>query len=153
MTGERFTLDTNVLVYALDSKAGARHRTASHIISRAVLLDCVLTLQAVSEFFSVATRKTIVPRRDAAAQAIDWMEMFQVVPASASAVRTALAEAVRRRTSYWDALLIATAAEAGCSAVLTEDLSDGATLFGVRVVHPFAGEVLSDNAQRLLEGD
>jgi predicted nucleic acid-binding protein len=63
---------------------------------------------------------------DAAAQVNDWLSIFPLIAASASAVRAALADAVARRRSYWDALLIATAGEAGCTLILTEDLRHGA---------------------------
>ena len=56
--------------------------------------------------------------------------------------------------SYWDALLFAAAAEAGCTAIVTEDLSDGELLKGVRVVHPFAAEdELPDQVRSLLGMD
>ena len=66
--------------------------------------------------------------------------MFPIVCASAEAVTAALEHVVAGRTSYWDALLITTAAEAGCSAILTEDMADGTTLSGVRIINPFAGD-------------
>jgi len=37
---ERFTLDTNLLVYTIDSAAGARHDAAGQIVQPAVRLDC-----------------------------------------------------------------------------------------------------------------
>ena len=135
---ERFTLDTNLLVYAIDSAAGIRHQLSCEIIQYAVRLDCWLTLQAVSEFYAAVSRKRIVPPADAAAQAIDWLELFPCAAASNSAVRTALADAAAGRASYWDALLLATAGEAGCVAVLTEDLAGGAELGGIRIHNPFA---------------
>jgi predicted nucleic acid-binding protein len=135
---ERFTLDTNLLVYAIDSAAGTRHRLARDIIEQAVRVDCWLTLQAVSEFYAAVSQKGIVPARDAAAQASDWLELFPCAAASESAVRTALADAAAGRASYWDALLVATAAEAGCVTILTEDLGDGAELGGVRIHNPFS---------------
>jgi hypothetical protein len=49
-------------------------------------------------------------------------DLFPCAAASNSAVRTALADAAAGRASYGDALLLATAGEAGCVAVLTEDL-------------------------------
>lgn len=73
---ERFTLDTNLLVYAIGSAAGARHDAAGQIIQHAVRLDCWLTLQAVSEFYTAATRKGIVQPPDAAAQAADCLDLF-----------------------------------------------------------------------------
>lgn len=150
MSASRFTLDTNVLVYALDRRAEDRHRLAATIIDRAVLVDCWLTLQSISEFFAVSCRRSIVPVPEAVAQVQDWLEMFPTAPASAEAIRSALALAAAGRASYWDALLLATAHEAGCTAILTEDLADGATLGGVRIINPFAGTTLSAAAEALL---
>ena len=79
------------------------------------------------------------------------MDLFPTAAASASAVRTALRIASAGHASYWDALLLATAAEAGCVAVLTEDLADGTTLAGVRIINPFAGDALSPDAEALLK--
>jgi predicted nucleic acid-binding protein len=147
----RFTLDTNLLVYAIDSTAGPRHEIAVEIVQRAARLDCWLTLQAVSEFYAVATRKGIVPPPDAAAQAADWLKLFPCAAASAAAVRIALGDAVAGRASYWDALLIATAGEAGCVWILTEDLADGTDASGVHVHNPFsASGGLTEEARSLL---
>ena len=148
---ERFTLDSNLLVYAIDSANANRHQLSREIIQRAVRLDCWLTLQAVSEFYAAVSRKGIVPPADVAAQAIDWLELFPCAAASDGAVRAALADAAAGRASYWDALLLATAGEAGCVAILTEDLADGAQLSGVRIHNPFAAEGgLTGAARRLL---
>jgi len=149
--GGRFTLDANLLVYSVDNAAGTRHRLAREIVDRAVECGCWLTLQALGEFYVAATRKGMAPPVEAAAQAADWLDVFPTVAASPAAVRAALAEAAAGRTSYWDALLIATAAEAGCTAVLTEDMSDGSVLSGVRVHNPFTptGE-LTETARQLL---
>jgi predicted nucleic acid-binding protein len=147
---ERFTLDTKILFYSVDVQAGLRHTLAAAIIEQAVACDCWLTLQAVSEFYFSVTRKRVMPVGAAAAQARDWLDMFTPVSSSPEAVRTALALAADGRASYWDALLVATAAEAGCTAILAEDLSDGAMLAGVRIVHPFDGPGLSGAARALL---
>src|SRR5437868_7770651 len=85
--GARFTLDTNLLVYSLDSAAGARHEVALEIVDRAVQSDCWLTLQALSEFHAAVTRKGIVSPAEAAEQVVDWLELFPTVAASAAAIR------------------------------------------------------------------
>jgi predicted nucleic acid-binding protein len=64
-----------------------------------------------------------------------------------------LASASAGRASYWDALLVATAAGAGCTTILTEDMSDGTVLHGVRILNPFAGDGLTEAAEALLSGD
>jgi predicted nucleic acid-binding protein len=150
MSGDRFTLDTNILVYAMDGQMGERQMSAVRIIDLARRADCWLTLQAVSEFYAAVTRKRVIAAVAARDQALDWLAMFPATSASATAVRRALALAVSRRASYWDALLLYTAAETGCSAMLTEDLADGTTVGGVRIINPFAGPALSPAAEALL---
>ena len=151
MSAERFTLDTNVLVYSVDSSAGPRHDVAVRIVERAALLGSCLTLQAVSEFFVTTTRKGMVSQVRAAEMAKAWLKLFPIVCASADAAASALDEVVAGRASYWDALLVATAAKAGCSAILTEDMADGTLLGGVRVVNPFTDLGLSEAADQLLQ--
>ena len=154
MSDRRFTLDTNVLVYALDRASGDRQTVASQIIARAPFVECWLTLQSISEFYFAMTRKRLTASiAEARDQALDWLDMFPTIPASATAVRAALATASSGRASYWDALLVHTAAEAGCAAILTEDLAADTTLAGVRVINPFAGATLSTGAEALLAID
>ncbi len=152
MSDERFTLDTNILVYSMDSSAGWRRQAALEVIGRAAVRDCALTLQSVSEFFWVAKRKDLMPSDKAAAQASDWLDVFPIAAASRSATKAALATSVAGQLSYWDGLLLATAAEAGCTAILTEDMADGAVLHGVRIINPFGAGGLTAEAERLLGG-
>ena len=159
----RFTLDTNVLVHCVDAVAGRRHETARQVIELAAAHgSCRLTLQAVSEFHAAATRKGLMQPADAAAQGADWLELLpSPIPASTGAVRAALLVAATGRLSYWDALLLATAAEGGCEAILTEDMASGALVEGIRVINPFdtdgdlspaARDVLRVRGQPFLSG-
>jgi predicted nucleic acid-binding protein len=150
MTTERFSLDTNILVYAADRAAGERHERALEILDRAVRRDCVLTLQALAEFFHVTTRKRMVARTDAAMQLRDWATEFPTVSADSDALLTALEFAVQRRFGWWDALLLATAERHGCELVLSEDMQDGARLGGVTILDPFVGEELPERVAALL---
>jgi predicted nucleic acid-binding protein len=150
MSGEAFTLDTKILVYSIDSSAGFRHALAREIVDESAGRNCRLTLQAVSEFYALVMCKGVIARREAAAQAEDFLLLFPTSSSSPMAVRNALGMSVAGRASYWDALLAATAAEAGCTAILTEDLKDGALLLGVRIIHPFAGNRIGPEANVLL---
>jgi predicted nucleic acid-binding protein len=124
----RFTLDTNLLVYSVDQGEAVKHPLAAQILLAAPHVDCWLTLQALSEFYWAISRKRIMPLSEAAAQIDDWLIYFPTASASSGAVQASVAHAVAGPASYWDALLVATAAEAGCTLILTEDLQDGATL-------------------------
>jgi predicted nucleic acid-binding protein len=141
-----------VLVYAVDNRARVKHDVARRIILAAARCDCYLTLQAVSEFYVAVSRKRIVPDALAAERAADWLTAFRCVAVSEQAIRAALPLAVAGRASYWEALLVTTAAEAGCGAVLTEDMADGAALCGVRIHNPFSGNgELTDLTRQLLD--
>jgi predicted nucleic acid-binding protein len=153
MSARIFTLDTNILVYSVDLAAGARHQISRQIVTQARLRACCLTLQSISEFYAAVTRKGMMRPEEAVPVAEAMLNLFQIATASTSVVRIAFRIASAGQASYWDALLLATAADAGCTAILTEDLADGATLAGVRIINPFAGSALSPAAEALLNSE
>jgi predicted nucleic acid-binding protein len=129
-----------------------KHDVARQIMLAAARGDCCLTLQAVAEFYAAVSRKRIVRDELAAERAADWLTAFRCVAVSERAVRAALPLAVAGRASYWDALLVTTAAEAGCRVILTEDMADGAMLGGVQIHNPFTADgQLTDLTRQLLE--
>jgi predicted nucleic acid-binding protein len=103
-TGERFTLDANVLVYAVDTKAGERHRLACEILDdSAAAGTCVLTLQALAEFFSVATRKGRMPIAQAIGQVRDLQAVFPVAAATPATLNDAVTALSKHGIAFWDA--------------------------------------------------
>jgi predicted nucleic acid-binding protein len=42
------------------------------------------------------------------------------------------------RLSFWDALIVATAAKAGVASILSEDLNSGQVISGIRIRNPFS---------------
>jgi predicted nucleic acid-binding protein len=48
---------------------------------------------------------------------------------------------------------VVTAAEVGCTAILTENLANGKILHDVRLLNPFAGAGIAPDGQSLLTGD
>ncbi len=150
MIVERFTLDTNVLIYAVDLDAGWKHDLAVEVIDRAAERNCVLAVQALAEFFVAVTRKGLLRRAEAADLVRRHIAVYPIVSAGADSFVTALAQAEIGRLSLWDAMLVATAGAAGCTAMLSEDMHDGAKFAGITVHNPFAGQALSATARRLL---
>ena len=144
------TFGSNVLVYA--AQAGdPRQEAALELLQLASGGRCVRTLQALGEFFFAATRKKLATRPAAAAQVRRWTTAFPApIAASAAAVVAAMDAAAEGRFSYWDALLLATAAEAGCAAAISEDMADGAALGTIRVVPAFAEGGVNPAARALL---
>ncbi|MDF2974299.1 MAG: putative nucleic-acid-binding protein contains domain [Microvirga sp.] len=150
MSAERYSIDTNILVYSVDRREGEKHLRALDVMERSVDLDCVLTAQALAEFVVAATRRRMLSKPHAIAQARDWRLLFPVVTASALALDAALAAFEAGRFGLWDALLLATAREAGCTTLLSEDMRDGAALDGITVRNPLRGGELPDDLRSLL---
>ena len=137
MRDRRLSLDTNILVYAMDRDAGERHALASEIVDRAVDSDCVLTLQSLCEFYAAVTGKGKMPRKEAEAQINDWLELFPVASATPKSLVKALKAVIEHGFSFRDALIWAVVAEAGVALLLSEDFQHTRVLEGVQFCNPF----------------
>jgi len=140
-------LDTNILVYAIDTAAGSRHTSAGTLIERVLLGGrAILILQTMTEFYSVATRRFRIPSRDALLF-LDELRAVLSVHAADERDFDRATRGDRHGMSFWDALLWATADRVGVRYLLSEDFQDGRTLGGVTFVDPFKG----GNARLLAE--
>ena len=142
MSGDRRRfLDTNVLVYAFDVAAPADKRDkAQRLVEEAILGDNLCcSAQVLSEFFVTVTRKgTRLMPAEQAGGIVNQLRSICIVDIDAALVLRGIEVHQRHQTSYWDGLIIAAAERAGCSTVLSEDLSDGQDYGGVTVLNPFA---------------
>ena len=107
----------------------------------------IVSTQVLLELYSVLTRTfdpglTAVQARAVLAEAAT----LPVVPADADLVMRATLTAQGHQLSIWDAMIVEAAAEAGCDELWTEDLAAGIELRGVRVVNPFTGVQVGDQA-------
>jgi predicted nucleic acid-binding protein len=150
MSDERFTLDANILVYAVDAREGRKRELATDIIAAAVGHDCPLALQVVGEFYVATVTKLKLDAEDAAARAAQLIAGFDTFGYSAHAVRAALEEAPKGRFSYWGGVLLASAAEAGCTTIFSEDMADGARFGSIAIANPFRRDGLAPHAKAVL---
>ena len=130
-------VDTNVLLYAAStdpSEAGKRTE------ARRVLSDeaFAFSVQVAQEFFVNATRKLTPALSSADALAF----LKGINPATVVAIDYELFEEAtkiqqRFQISYWDAAIVAAAKRVNCGTLYSEDLSEGQSYGGVRVVNPF----------------
>ena len=134
----RAFLDTNVLVYLFDRDEPAKEQRARDILERAEPGELALSTQVLSEFYVTTTRKLKPPLNPKfTTQVIDWLGFLRVVPIDIALVKSALQISQLAQLSYWDGLIVAAAAQAGCGLLLTEDLNDGQEINSVRVENPF----------------
>ena len=78
------------------------------------------------------------------------MDAFATVGAGDTALAAAVDIAAADQLPFWDALLAATAADAGCSLVLSEDMHDGMRFGNVTVRNPFAGRELAKDVREMI---
>ena len=104
----------------------------------------------MSEFYAVVTRKDLMPKAEAAAQLRDWLDLFPTIAPTPAALIVAAKAAETGAIAYWDALLLASARDGGCTVLLSEDMQDGAKLLGVRIRNPFVGAALPATVERIL---
>lgn len=138
---QRVFVDTNVLVYAYDVSAGEKHDLAREMIedlwrSRA---GCI-SVQVLQEFFVNVTRKIPNPLSTAQAKEIvSDLGYWKAHSPSARDVVEAIELHERLQLSFWDAMIVRSAACSGCIVLYTEDLNAGQAYDGVRVENPFPG--------------
>jgi len=87
-----------------------------------------------------ATRKIAGPLRPDIA--LDRIRAFSRWPTHAPTAHDVIAAATLARTatlSFWDAMIVHSAAELGCAVLWSEDLNAGQRISGVEVRNPFAG--------------
>ena len=141
----RFTLDSNILVYGVDTETPEKHRIARDLILRAAHADAILTAQALAEFLAVIGRK-FPGKLDAAREyAEHWARAFPIIPTTWEYVAAGAAFAGRHKLQLWDSIIWQAARMAGASLLLSEDMQDGLTLEGMSVLNPLQ----ASNGERL----
>jgi predicted nucleic acid-binding protein len=126
-------LDSNVLIYAFTNDPRAAKAQAL------LTTDCVTSVQGLNEFANVARRKLNM----------NWTEVNQALASLRQLLRAVhpidlathdLALTVAERHSYclYDALMIASALQAGNTILYSEDVQHGMSINGhLRIINPF----------------
>ena len=142
MTGQRVAYDTSILVYL---EAITRHPDDADKIkyARSMHRDvaakatCIAPQQVLGELYNVLV-KSNGDRESARTRLHAFIEEFETAVADVATFANAIELATEHRLQFWDSLILATAASAGCSLLLSEDMQDGFAWRGVTVINPFA---------------
>jgi predicted nucleic acid-binding protein len=122
--------DTNALVYAfLDV---TKREAALNLIAS----GGVISAQVLNEFTNVARRERDWPEIERAVSVIR-ARFANVVPLTADIHASALGLARIHGLSFYDALIVAAALEAGCDTLYSEDMQHGRKFGGLTIVNPF----------------
>jgi predicted nucleic acid-binding protein len=133
----RSFFDTNVLVYTDDKSATAkRHRALELVGEHRKAGTGVVSLQVLQEYFVVITRKLHVDA-GVARRKVELLAEFDVATPDVADVLAAIDLHRLHEFSFWDALVLRAAKQAGCRVVLSEDMQGAREIDGVRIVNPF----------------
>ena len=134
----RAGLDTNILVYAEGANDAARQSAALALCAALDSSRAFIPVQALGELYNVLTRRLRWDRPRAANTIASWRGSFQSAPTSDATLRAAVELASAHGLVIWDAVILASCAEARCEVLLSEDMQDGFAWRGVTIVNPFA---------------
>lgn len=134
-------IDTNILIYAHDRSAGAKHDRARELIERLWASgEGVLSTQVLQELCINLRRKLARPLpAEQVRQLIQDYMSWEVVVNTAESVIQALEIEVRYKISFWDALVLHAAESSGATILYSEDLSSGQRYGSIQVVNPLVG--------------
>jgi predicted nucleic acid-binding protein len=134
-------LDTNFIVYAEGVDDGRKRDIAWRFIMALNDEGMLLPLQVAAETARVLSRKYGRTAEAAAAAVGKWSGIATLTSLSSDCFREALDLHVRHQTQIFDAMILTTAAEAGCRLLLSEDFQDGFVWRGCTVANPFAARL------------
>ncbi len=137
---DRFFLDTNIFVYSFDRSAPQKAKKAEQLIRRAMTTKKgIVSYQVVQEFFNVALKRFAHPMHLAEAEQYLTTVFRPLLGVHSSAAL--YAEALRMQSSaglsWYDALIVCSAVQAGCDVIYTEDLHSGQKFGTLQVKNPF----------------
>ena len=142
---DKYFVDTNILMYAHDTSAGAKHERARALVEELWRdRSGVVSTQVLQELAVNLRRKTAKPldakaTRDVVADYLTW----HIVVNGGDSILEALDLRERHQISFWDALVVHAAQSAGTTVLYSEDLSDGQRYGPIRVINPFNQDVAS----------
>lgn len=133
----RSFFDTNVLVYADDKAAPAKQRRALDLVAEHRRAGTgVVSLQVLQEYFVTVTRKLQIDPR-IARRKVELLAEFDVASPEVADILAAIDLHRLHGFSFWDALILRAAQQAGCRVLFSEDFQAGREIDGIQIVNPF----------------
>jgi predicted nucleic acid-binding protein len=137
MTEHEF-FDSNIILYAQIDDSSLKHKQAVDLLTdRIINGDAFVSVQVLNEFTVNAVKKgkKLSEVKDIVSQLLG---SFTVFPLTVELTMDAFRISNRYQFSFWDSLIVASALEAQCTVLYTEDLQDGQIIEGVlEIKNPF----------------
>lgn len=131
-------IDTNIFVYAhLQEEGNSKCDAALALLENLPTVIC--STQVLNEYYSAMLKNKVAENliQDNIEQIIEFSDVAVV---QINTLRLAHQLRLKYRFSYWDCLILASALEANCAVLYSEDMQHGQVINeAVRIVNPFEG--------------
>jgi predicted nucleic acid-binding protein len=133
----RSFFDTKVLIYADDKAAPGKQRRALDLVAEHRRARAgVVSLQVLQEYFVTVTRKLRV-ESSIARRKVELLAEFHVAAPDVADILAAIDLHRLHNFSFWDALVIRSAKQSGCTVLFSEDMQHTREIDGLQIVNPF----------------
>ena len=130
-------LDSNILLYALGDEAEKRE------VAWTFLNDSsVISTQVINECSHVMIRKGMKPREEVESTLEDILSLVNVTDIGLPEIRLAWKLGQRYKYGHFDSLILASALNAGCGTLFSEDFQHGQVIDdNLTILNPFRTDV------------
>jgi len=130
---DKVFIDTNIVIYSLGESSTKAHLAAPLFLDR----PCIST-QVLSEVANVTTKRLALDISEIRQLIKTLHEICHVELITMATIEAALNIQERYKFSWYDSLIIASALEAGCSTLYSEDMQHGQVIEArLKIVNPF----------------
>ena len=131
-------VNTNVLIYTLDPNDPRKRALAGDLVARTIKNGTlILSPQSLNECYRVVTDRRRMMSRDDARRFVGALAAFCIAPFGFDVTRQAWQIQDTTNFSWWDSLLLASAALAGADYFFSEDLQHERRLDRMMILNPF----------------
>ncbi len=130
----KIAIDTNVLVYLFDEYFFEKRKIAEKL----VFANPIVSAQVVSEFFNVSKRLLKIPKLDTLIKCNKALRNCTIVPTTQIVLNHTEKLIARYDLQLFDAIIVASAIDANCTILYSEDMQHGFIVEGtLTIINPF----------------
>lgn len=127
-------VDSNIWLYAfMDSTSTKRHK-ALQLIDNS---EIILSTQVINEVCSNLLRKANYTELEVQQTLKNFQVRYSILNVTCDIIQQASVLRAACCMSYWDSLIIATAVDARCAIVYSEDMQNGQRIGDLTIQNPF----------------
>lgn len=140
LTKDNYFIDTNIIVYLFDKESIEKQKTSKQIIKHALERGTgTVSFQVIQEFCNVALKKFKKPLKPEDCKQFINKFLYPIcgIFPGTELYNYALDIKENSGLSFYDSLVIACAYMSKCKVLYSEDLQDGQTVMGIKILNPF----------------